>query len=281
MPAETEYNPLTTVPVPVSQGGTGATTAAGARTSLGAAASGSNSDITALTGLTSIPSILTSINTVFLKDQFIGGGSASTSLGTTGELGWSVLQITGGSVSDYTAATAGHWGVYRVGAGTSSANGSALVLQYGGSFSTANRIPPLNAITGWNVQFYVALSAATTIQFECGFEDDNFNTATKPTNGIYWQFDTNALDANFSAVCRAASTETKTASAVAGDTNYHRLGIRSEVAGTIIFSIDGVDTSIATNVPSAAMTPFVRCVTRTNGTRTVDVDTFVLYYLIP
>lgn len=42
------------VPVPVAQGGTGATTAAGARTNLGAAASGANADITSLTGLTGV-----------------------------------------------------------------------------------------------------------------------------------------------------------------------------------------------------------------------------------
>jgi hypothetical protein len=39
-------------PIPVAAGGTGSTTAAGARTALGAAASGSNADITALTNLT-------------------------------------------------------------------------------------------------------------------------------------------------------------------------------------------------------------------------------------
>lgn len=41
----------------VAQGGTGATSAAGARASLGAAASGSNSDITALSGLTTALSV--------------------------------------------------------------------------------------------------------------------------------------------------------------------------------------------------------------------------------
>lgn len=43
--------------LPVANGGTNATTAAGARTSLGAAASGANSDITSLSGLTTALSI--------------------------------------------------------------------------------------------------------------------------------------------------------------------------------------------------------------------------------
>ena len=57
--------PLTTGVVgvlPLANGGTNATTAAAARTNLGAAASGANSDITSLTGLT-VP--LVSLATVF------------------------------------------------------------------------------------------------------------------------------------------------------------------------------------------------------------------------
>lgn len=46
------YGPGMSVDIPVSEGGTGASTASGARTNLGAAASGANSDITSLTGLT-------------------------------------------------------------------------------------------------------------------------------------------------------------------------------------------------------------------------------------
>ena len=48
--------------LPLANGGTNATTAAAARTNLGAAASGANSDITSLTGLT-VP--LVSLATVF------------------------------------------------------------------------------------------------------------------------------------------------------------------------------------------------------------------------
>jgi len=55
--------------LPVASGGTGATTAGGARTALGTAASGANSDITSLTGLTTPLSIAQ-------------GGTASTSAST-------------------------------------------------------------------------------------------------------------------------------------------------------------------------------------------------------
>ena len=43
--------------IPVASGGTGATTASGARTALGSASSGANSDITSLTGLTTALSV--------------------------------------------------------------------------------------------------------------------------------------------------------------------------------------------------------------------------------
>jgi hypothetical protein len=109
--------------------------------------------------------------------------------------------------------------------------------------------------------------------------DSQFNASTKPTNGIYWQFDTNAADTNFSAVTRSASTETKTASATAANTAWNLLTIRSDAAGTIIFSINGVDTSISTNVPTVALSPFLRVVTRTAAARSVDVDAAAIQYI--
>ena len=59
----------------ITNGGTGSTTAAGARTNLGAAASGANSDITSLSGLTTALSILQ------------GGTGATTASGARTNLG--------------------------------------------------------------------------------------------------------------------------------------------------------------------------------------------------
>lgn len=59
----------------IANGGTGATTASGARTNLGAAASGANSDITSLSGLTTALSILQ------------GGTGATTASGARTNLG--------------------------------------------------------------------------------------------------------------------------------------------------------------------------------------------------
>lgn len=85
-------------PIPVANGGTGATTAAAARTNLGAAASGANADITSLTGLTT-PLSLTE-----------GGTGASTAAGARTALGLGSMAtqnansvaITGGTLSGVT-----------------------------------------------------------------------------------------------------------------------------------------------------------------------------------
>jgi len=81
----------------VAKGGTGAGTASGARTSLGAAASGANSDITSLTGLTTALSVAQ------------GGTGATTASGARTSLGAAAsgtllyIQVKGGTVSGGTS----------------------------------------------------------------------------------------------------------------------------------------------------------------------------------
>ena len=105
-------------------GGTGATTAAGARTMLGAAASGANSDITSLTGLTSVTSLTyasTSLFSVFNKAYF--GGSATTTIDSSGN----VVIVSGASLTG-----AVHYG--------GSAAGSTLTLQSTSGVGTSDYI---------------------------------------------------------------------------------------------------------------------------------------------
>lgn len=247
----------------------------------GAVVGGANSSLTSLNGLTAVPPILRSLSTINLVEHFIGGGNSQVNYGTVGEMGWNDTNIVAQSAGTWTTSTHAHWGVFRMSTGSALGNGECLNLAYGLGFLSGVRIPPLNGITGWKFSYYIALGSTNSIQFECGIMDDTFNGSGKPTNGIYWQFDTNAADANFSAVTRSASVETKTASATAANTSWNVLTIRSDVAGTIIFSINGVDTSISSNVPGVALSPFIRLVTRTAAARSVDIDTVAIQYLIP
>ena len=76
----------------VADGGTGASTAAAARTNLGAAASGANSDITSLTGLTtalSVPQGGTGATTLTSNNVILGNGSSAVQFvapGTSGNV---------------------------------------------------------------------------------------------------------------------------------------------------------------------------------------------------
>jgi len=94
----------------VLQGGTGATTASGARTSLGAAASGTNSDIISLTGLTTPLSVSQ-------------GGTGLSSLGAAGQIwtvnagataaGWATPASSSGvDLSGYDSSYNGHYARY-------------------------------------------------------------------------------------------------------------------------------------------------------------------------
>jgi hypothetical protein len=79
-------------PIAVVVGGTGSNTAAGARTNLGAAASGSNSDITALSGLTTALSVVqggTGQANLTANSVLIGNGTSAINLvapGTSGNV---------------------------------------------------------------------------------------------------------------------------------------------------------------------------------------------------
>jgi hypothetical protein len=98
----------------VADGGTGSGTASGARTNLGAAASGSNSDITSLSGLTTALSIAqggTGANTAATARTSLGLGTLATQSSVT------AAQVPSGSVvqtqyAQYTSSSSGgsSWG---------------------------------------------------------------------------------------------------------------------------------------------------------------------------
>jgi hypothetical protein len=109
---------LTTVPV--ANGGTGATTAAGARSNLSAAASGANTDITSLSGLTSS---VTQTSPIILTN---------TSPGSVGTFDWIYDAMTPNIVS-------GSGALFLFGKAHSTNNSSHFDFVYSGNGSTNNR----------------------------------------------------------------------------------------------------------------------------------------------
>lgn len=85
-------------PIPVANGGTGATTAANARTNLGAASSGANGDITSLTGLTT-PLAITEGGT---GSSTATGARTALGLGSMATQNANSVAITGGTMSGVT-----------------------------------------------------------------------------------------------------------------------------------------------------------------------------------
>ena len=94
-----------TTPITIPQGGTGGTTAAGARTSLGAAASGSNSDITALNSLSTAITIAqggTGQTTAAAARAALGAdaGTGLTQSGTTLSVNYGTSSTTAAAGND-------------------------------------------------------------------------------------------------------------------------------------------------------------------------------------
>jgi hypothetical protein len=129
--------------LPIASGGTAATTAAGARTSLGVAASGANSDITSVTGLTTALTVAqggTGAATHTSKGVLIGNGTSAVttvSPGTTGN----VLK------SDGTSWTSATLTIKGLGLGGEVWNNVTASRAAGSSYTNSNAYPIMFAIS--------------------------------------------------------------------------------------------------------------------------------------
>jgi hypothetical protein len=75
-----------------------------------------------------------------------------------------------------------------------------------------------------------------------------------------------------------AATMTDINSTVPADTNFHSFRMRSVVAGTVLFSIDGgAESAISTNCPTTNQLPDFYLVTDSTAQKTIDLDYFAFW----
>ncbi len=148
----------------VAQGGTGATSAAGARSNLGAAASGANSDITSLSGLTTPLSVSqggTGANTAAgartSLDAFQNTGVVDGSNAATGKVG-EFLSNTG-TATNATSAASANYATLTLTAGDWEVSGSAQFNPTGGTnpFTQINASISLVSATGGGFPYQTIL----------------------------------------------------------------------------------------------------------------------------
>jgi len=159
------------------------------------------------------------------------------------------------------------WGLTT---GITSGGGEAITV--GDTFTITTQVfPPLGANANWTMIYRVKLSATTAVQVYFGFVQNQFAGAVPPASWFGFRFDTvNSLTAFQGEAC-TTNTCTSTANLATVDTAYHTYKMRSTSAGTILFSVDGgTELSVATNVPTGNVTPFVEAL-GTGTARTITV----------
>lgn len=216
------------------------------------------------------------IGQTWFEDDFVtGGGSSAITTATNftgGDMsGWNVVQISGGTQSAQgTNGTYSNPGQLLI--TTSAISGQGLSL-YRGSSSAAS-VGALGSNSGWDYNCVIKLGSTSNIAIRVGFTSAGQQAVDTPSNGIWVRYDTAAADTQFTFESRSGGVSTTSVTnSKNADTNFHAFRIRSTVAGTLRFSVDGgTETSIATNVPSAALLPVIQVITRTAGAATATLD---------
>ncbi|MCG3774756.1 MAG: hypothetical protein JW395_1581 [Nitrospira sp.] len=218
--------------LPVAQGGTGGTTAAAARSALGAAASGANSDITSLTGLTTPLSIAQggtagAVSPVAGSVSYgTGSAYAFTAAGTVGQ----VLTSNGASAPTWTTDAAGTTipsGTVMLFAQTNAPTGFTKI--------TAHNNKALRLVSG-------TASSGGSIAFTTAFGSQNVGSTTLSTSQIPAHTHTYTGAAGASAF---PAGESSTASAIPSSLDTGSTGGGSSHTHTLDISVSYVDVILA------------------------------------
>jgi len=164
---------------------------------------------------------------------------------------------------------------YRMETGNTSSALCHIVLGSAGSSATV--LGALGSYGSWDsiFSFRNSSAASTGMVLFVGYILGGNNTpgAGASTARIGVEYDTSRGDTNFMFVACNGSNCTRQSSGVSLDTSWHKLRIRSQTAGTILFSLDGgTEVSINTNVPTGALAPMFGIRTEETAAKRVEAD---------
>lgn len=217
--------------------------------------------------------------TGFTDDFIATPGSTSVTtvapISNCGDTQWSAVQVAGGTQT-ISSIDGSFTNPGQVVFTTSATSGQGLVMCKGGQAARGS-LGNLGGNAGWEINIVAKINQTATCAVRLGVVKATLEASDPATDWIGVEYDTantGNTDSKFTWVTRAASTPTySTTNAIAADTSFHHFRIRSVVAGTILFSVDGgAETAVSTNVSTANMCPFVQVITRTAGASAGVVD---------
>ena len=197
------------------------------------------------------------LSTLRLADDFSQSGTSSD---TVGELRWSVS----GAIT-LRPGEAGHPGIVRSTTASSISSTSMIFLR-----TTSNPFIHPDDFFDMTVVLRPGQSDSTT-DYKIGLFADS-----GPTYGIY--LERLAADTNWFGVCKSNSggnPQTRSDTSTAISAAWTRLRVRRTNSSTIAFSVDGgTEVTVATNVPTLTLNPFVWLKTTSAASKTLDIDLF-------
>lgn len=204
------------------------------------------------------------------RDDFATGIDGSVAASPLFALGWARTTINGTATT--LAPVANHPGIVRL---TTTATATSTINLFG--TQAAGSLLPADTFD-MTIIMKPAATVDSSMVFALGLGDTtSLAVGAVPANGIY--IEKAAADTSYFGVCRTASVQTRTA-ALATVTNgtWVKFRVRRSDASTISFSVDGgAEVTVATNVPTAVLLPFMHIDNAGVAVdRTIDVDFFEL-----
>lgn len=198
---------------------------------------------------------------VYIQEEFMSGVNTN---GQGGALGWGQA----GTVTGI-ASTANRIGIIRIDTGAASGTPSRINL---GQMSATSAVidPSTNVFIRWMTRLNTN-DVDTTVRIGAA----NSTSGAPPNDGIY--FEKAAADTNWFCVTRASSTQTKTDTGIAVDTNFHTFSWRRDGYGvTCLIDYVPVVPSQSSNIPTVFLAPFSYIINSAPASKTMDIDYFEL-----